>query len=67
MGDGPRRVHQVGQATSAAHQSRRAAVTGDEHQDALARRPGTLDAPPPHGVDQLVVHGLSGAAQRHLA
>ena len=57
----------VGQAPAGAHQVVGHGVAADQHQDALARRPGPVDAGAAHGADQLVVDGLGGAAQRHLA
>ncbi len=65
---GPGRVHhQVGQPPSGADQGAGAGIAGDQHQDALARRPGPLDPAALHGVDQLVVHGLRRPAQGHFA
>ena len=67
VGHGPGRVHHLGQPPAGAHQVVGHGVAADQHQDALARRPGPFDAGAAHGADQLVVHRLGGAAQRQLA
>ncbi len=68
MGDDPRGVHHhVRQTPPGPHQGPGRGVRGHQHQDALAGRPGALDACGLHGPDELVVHRLGGAAQGQFA
>ena len=63
----PWRMQPVGQPLGVAHQPGRAYVLAHANQDALARRPRPLDGVLLHVGEQLLVHPISGSAQRQLA
>ena len=57
----------VGNPLGIANQPGRSRVLADTRQDALARRPGSLDGVRLHLVEQLLIDALSRAPQRQLA
>ena len=63
----PRAVQAVGEPLGVAHQAGGARILADADQNALARRPWTLDRMGLHLGEQLLVDPLGGAAQRQLA
>jgi hypothetical protein len=63
----PWSMQAVGQSLGVADEPGAARIVADADEDALARRPGTLDGVRLHFREQLFVHSFGGAAQSELA